>query len=253
MSPTSAEIRTGIIKRLNDGSDCRFGESYFPLESAHALDARLIDVYEALWAMLGEGVIYLNPDGQGSGMSNWRWTLSDIGRQIAKTGTWEPYDPDGYLRRLRDQSHLAAEALAYVEEALRAFNARCYLASSVMLGVAAEQAFGRLSAAFVHARPQETARLAKLLDDNTSQYVRFTEFRKRLDPIRPQLPDGLGDAITLDAVADLLRVTRNAAGHPTGQRVDAETAHTHLVMAATLLTKMTALAEHFEGLAPAQT
>ena len=110
-----------------------------------------------------------------------------------------------------------------------------------MLGVAAEQVFGRLAAAFVAARPVDTGRLPALLSDNTSHYRRFDEFRKRLEPIRGTLPEGLADAITLDAVADLLRVTRNAAGHPTGRLVDEETAYAHLVMAAMLLAKMTEL------------
>jgi NADPH:quinone reductase-like Zn-dependent oxidoreductase len=116
-----------------------------------------------------------------------------------------------------------------------------------MLGVAAEQVFGRLAAAFVTARPAETRRLQGFFSDNTTHYRRFDEFRKRLEPLRGALPDGLADSITLDAVADLLRVTRNAAGHPTGQRVDEETAYTHLVMAGMLLAKMTELAQHFES------
>ena len=165
-------------------------------------------------------------------------------RAVRHLGTARPGSLHGAASRTVAQ--LAVEALTYFEEALRAFNARCYLASSVMLGVAAEQVFGRLAAAFVAARPVDTGRLQALLSDNTSHYRRFDEFRKRLEPIRGTLPEGLAEAITLDAVADLLRVTRNAAGHPTGRRVDEETAYAHLVMAAMLLAKMTELADHFE-------
>jgi hypothetical protein len=135
----------------------------------------------------------------------------------------------------------------YVTEALRSFNARCSLASSVMLGVAAEQVFGRVAEAFVAGAPHNTEKLQKLLDAPSATYhQRFSEFRKRLEPLRPSLPDGLADSITLDAVADLLRVTRNAAGHPSGQRIDEDTAYTHLHMAAVLLVKMLEIAEHFE-------
>lgn len=138
----------------------------------------------------------------------------------------------------------------YVTEALRSFNARCYLASSVMLGVAAEQVFGRLAKAFVGCAPRRTGKLPKLLDTPLATYhQRFNEFRKRLEPLRSSLPDGLADSITLDAVADFLRVTRNAAGHPSGQRIDEDTAHTHLHMAGVLLAKMVDLAIHFERLA----
>jgi hypothetical protein len=245
----SAEIRDAVLQRLAQGEDSRFGESYLPMATARAITARLTDVWEALWGLMGDGLIFLDPAGQSQSSSwdNWRWQLTDAGRQTATEGTWEPHDPARFLARLRDRSPgLADEAIAYFEEALPAFNARCYLASSVMLGVAAEQVFGRLAAAFVGAHPSETDRLKRLLSDSSSHYRRFDEFRKRLEPIRATVPEGLADAITLDAVADLLRVTRNAAGHPTGQQVDEEVAYTHLVMAAMLLAKMTELAEHFE-------
>ncbi len=95
------------------------------------------------------------------------------------------------------------------------------------------------------ARPAETRRLQSFLSDNASHNRRFDEFRKRLEPLRGTVPEGLADAITLDAVADLLRLTRRS-GSSTGQRVHQETAYAHLVMAAMLLAKMTELAEHFE-------
>jgi hypothetical protein len=117
-----------------------------------------------------------------------------------------------------------------------------------MLGVAAEQVFGRLARAYVDARGPSTEKLRKLLaNDSATYYSRFVEFRRRLEPERPSLPEGLADSITLDGVADLLRVTRNAAGHPTGEFIDADTAYTHLQMAGVLLARMTALAVHFES------
>jgi hypothetical protein len=221
----SAEIRGAVLKRLGEDEESRFGEPYLPMQTAIAIDARLMDVWEVLWGLMGDGLVFLDPSGQASASrwDNWHWRLTDAGRQTARLGSWEPRDPDGFMARLRERvPDLATEAELYFEEALRAFNARCYLASSVMLGVAAEQVFGRLAAAFVTARPAETRRLQGFLSDNTTHYRRFDEFRKRLEPLRGALPDGLADSITLDAVADLLRVTRNAAGHPTGQRVDEE-------------------------------
>jgi len=255
MGDRTAEIRRGVLEWLRDGSDSRFAEPYLPLQLARAIDARLVDVWEALWGLLGEGLIFLDPAGQQTAGSwdNWRWRLSDVGKEVVKSGSWHPRDPERFLARMHERAPgLEAAALGYLEEALRAFNARCYLASSVMLGVAAEHVFERLARAFVAAQPDDGAKLKRQLDDGTSQYRRFGEFRKRLEPIRSTLPDGLADAITLDAVADLLRVTRNAAGHPTGQQVDAETAYTHLVMAAMLLAKMTELAQHFESAAAAR-
>jgi SpoVK/Ycf46/Vps4 family AAA+-type ATPase len=119
-----------------------------------------------------------------------------------------------------------------------------------MLGVASEQAFRGLAEAFV-ATGNQDGKLSRLLLNPRSTYAaRFEEFRKRLEPLRSDLPHDLADVLTLDAVAELLRVTRNSVGHPTGADVDEDTARVHLQMAALYLRKMTDLREHFERLAP---
>jgi hypothetical protein len=129
---------------------------------------------------------------------------------------------------------------------LSAFNARCYLATSVMLGVASERVLDGLARALVDARGDSAKKLRAALENpRTSQLTRFTELRKQLEPMRPNLPEGLGDTLTLDAVADLLRLTRNEAGHPTGATVDEDTAYTHLQMAARYIQKMTSLEAFF--------
>jgi hypothetical protein len=248
------DLRGSILRRLADGEgDSRFAEPYFPLQTATACSVRLVDVYEAIQGLQGDGLVFLDPAGQAMAGSfdNWHWRLSEDGRAAARSDLWEPRDPQRYLARLRERvPSLDPVADMYVTEALRSFNARCYLASSVMLGVAAEQVFGRVAEAFVVGAPHDTAKLRKLLDAQSATYhQRFIEFRKRLEPLRPSLPDGLADNITLDAVADLLRVTRNEAGHPAGRRIDQDTAHTYLQMAGVLLAKMVDLAEHLERLA----
>jgi hypothetical protein len=84
-------------------------------------------------------------------------------------GSWEPRDGDGYSRRPRSHRPPVDEiAIAYVAEALRAFNARCYLATSVMLGVASERVINALGRAIV-ADPGEAAQSQKLLASLTSR------------------------------------------------------------------------------------
>lgn len=204
------------------------------------------EVYETLWALLGEGLIFLNPDGQGSGTDNWRWQLSAVGTKAATSGTWEPHDPERYMERLRAYSpSITPVAISYVEEALRAFNARCYLASAVILGVASECVMEGLARAVSDATPGAQQLRRAIANPRTSQFTRFVELRKQLEPMRNALPDGLADTLPLDAVADLLRVTRNEAGHSTGNQMDEDTAYTHLQMAARYLQKMTTLEAYF--------
>lgn len=248
----ATDIRGAVLRRLaTPHADARFNEAYFVRPIASELGCRPHQVLEALWGLVGEGLAYLDPSGQGSGTDNWRWRLSGPGIAAAVGGSWEPRDVDGYLKRLRaHHPQVDPVAVSYVAEALRAFNARCYLATSVMLGVASESVVNGLGRAIVTARGDKAQQLGKLLDNPRSQAVRqFEEMRKQL--VQMDLPEGLTDTITLDAVADLLRVSRNNAGHPTGASVDEDTAYTHLQMAARYLQKMTVLRAHLEAEAPA--
>ncbi|WP_067826040.1 hypothetical protein [Actinomadura kijaniata] len=251
------DVRSKVLKILaSSTSDTRFSQSYLPSTIRAQTGVSLTQAWEVLWGLVADGLVYLDPDGQGSGTDNWRWRLSERGRAAITGGPWEPYDPEGYLSRLRRQvPDLNPVALRYVQEALGAFNAGCFLACSVMLGVASEQVFIGLADSVVAALDANPGlggtadKLKQALNNpKQSQHTRFLELRKRLEPLRPTLPDDLGDNLTMDAVADLLRVTRNDAGHPTGRDVDENTAHTHLQMAARYLEKMTALQHHFEAL-----
>ncbi len=243
------ELRSHIIQLLaTPGTDSRFADAYFVQNVVRQTSLRSHQVHEALWGLVGDGLVYLLPAPGASSTDNWQWRLSALGIGVATSGgNWEPRDPEGYLRRLRKHRPSIDEAaLRYVEEALRAFNSRCYLATSVMLGVASERVLDGLAGAVVGALGDSAAKLQELLNKpGTTQFVRFTELRKRLEPMRAELPEGLADTLTLDAVADLLRITRNEAGHPSGVGVDEDTAHTHLLVAARYLQKMTLLQEYF--------
>ncbi|MET8145659.1 hypothetical protein ABZU32_35610 [Sphaerisporangium sp. NPDC005288] len=241
------QIRSQVLRLMaTPHADSRFHAAYLPQSIAAATGCRPHEAWEALWGLLADGLIYLDPERQPAS-DNWRWKLSERGRRAVEGGPWEPYDPEGYLRRLRRQvPDLHPIAYQYMQEALQSFNAGCYLACSVMLGVAAEQVFIRVAEAMVAALGDSAEKLRKELDNpKSSQNARFQALRARLEPLRNTLPDDLGDNLTMDAVADLLRVTRNEAGHPRGRAVDEDTAYTHLQLAARYLGKMTALAEHF--------
>jgi hypothetical protein len=239
---SAIDIRSRVLQGLAaERSDTRFGDSYFVRRISTELQCPPQQVMEVLWGLVGEGLVYLDTAGQGSGTSNWWWRLSSLGKSVAHGGNWEPRDVEGYLKRLRAHRPAIDDvAIRYVEEALRAFNARCYLASSVMLGVASERVINELGHTLADALGAKATKLSKLLSSSTSRMAaQFDEMRKLL--VQMDLPDGLTDTLTLDAVADLLRISRNNAGHPTGAVVDEDTAYTHLQMAARYLQKMTAL------------
>lgn len=244
----TADVRRAILAHLGRGSDGRFSRSYLVATIRREIDCGETEVYEALWGLVAEGLLYLDPAGQGSGTDNWRWRLSSDGRRAFQGGSWEPRDPEGYLSRLdRAIPNLHPEARMYLTEALRAFNSRCYLASSVMLGVASERAFLEMASHFALSSLPGAAQFDSELSKKRNTYAfLWIQFRKRFEPIREEMPDGLGDLLTLDSVGDLIRVTRNDAGHPSGTVIDEETARAHLTIAPFYLSKMKRLAEHFE-------
>jgi hypothetical protein len=118
-----------------------------------------------------------------------------------------------------------ADILRYCEEALLCFRYGALLASAVMLGCAAEKAALLLIDAFgkAIADPTKRAKYEKEID----HWVISTKYKtlwKRLEPLIPTLPQDLGDGLhtILDRVFDLIRVTRNDAGHPTGKAIERE-------------------------------
>jgi hypothetical protein len=117
-----------------------------------------------------------------------------------------------------------------------------------MLGVAAERAFLVMAQSYATSSMAGASAMARELAKPRSNYFAlWTEFRKRIEPVRRDLPDGLADALTLDANADLIRLTRNEVGHPTGRRIDEDTARVHLTITPMYLRKMHGLATHFAG------
>ncbi|MBA8992155.1 hypothetical protein FHW23_003443 [Curtobacterium pusillum] len=241
------ELRRAVLSRLNAGGETRFGRPYFVSRLRREVGCSESEVLEVLWGLVGDGLAYLDPSGQGSSTDNWHWRLSSRGLRAAEGGSWEPQDVDGYLARLqREIPDLDRLVKLYLVEALRSFEARTYLAASVMLGVAAERAFLVMANSYAGSNVPGSTSMAKELARPRSNYFGlWTEFRKRIEPVRQTLPDGLADPLTLDAVADLIRLTRNEVGHPTGRIIDEDTARIHLTIAPMYLQKMRKLTYHF--------
>lgn len=223
--------RRAALRLLSATSDTRFGRSYFVTYLRQTVGGSTGDAWELLWGLVGDGLVYIDQAGQPA-PDNWYWRLSAEGRRVADGGEWEPRDPDGYLARLRgDVQDLDPLIDMYLVEAVGSFNAGRYLASSVMLGVAAERAFLVTVESYAASSIAGAAQMKREIDRRGSQYFTlWMEFRKRIEPVRPALPEGLADALTLDAIADLIRLTRNDVGHPTGRIVDEDTARVHLTI-----------------------
>ena len=186
-------------------------------------------VREAFWDLFRSGMI--NP---GMDESNDRYPffkLSRSGRRMLEDGQPRVHDAASYVRLVEAASpDVDPLVVTYLAEAATAFYADCLLACAVMLGVAAEAEFeGIVALAAVH--PVHGPAFAAVLKQRMI-LPRMREFRKQMDSLGPALPRGVREQLdtTYGGIQNLLRVSRNEAGHPTGAPVDRDFAFAQLVL-----------------------
>lgn len=237
-----------------EGLDHRFGRG------RHYLAEKVVESYggspaltpnqvmETFWSLIAQGLAYL--DMEQSAPENWALRLTGAGRAALTDEEFNPDDASGFLtslfRRIPEMSVLVKR---YVEEAVRAYNHQLYLASAVMLGVASEAAFLEMAERFATLLQGDSkAKFSAVLAEPKVSYMqKFTEFTKRVDPFRADLPGDIGETFDLDTLAtlNLLRLYRNDAGHPTGRDVTREDCFLNLRVGATYLQRLYALKAHF--------
>jgi len=208
-------------------------------------DAEL--VRDVFWDLFRQGYITL-----GLNDSNAAWPffrLSRFGEKALATGTVNRFhDTTTFLRIVRDRvPDLSEEALRYVDEAVASFYAGCLLASSVMLGVAAEAEFIRLTEV-ANASPTRGAAFADAVKERNIK-TKITAFNKALEPIRKSLEPrkAFEDLDTnLAQIQAVIRTARNDAGHPTGAPPPSrEQSYVNLQMFIPLARQMMALRQFF--------
>jgi hypothetical protein len=173
-------------------------------------------VTEVFWELLVEGIV---APGTSSQMLDLPWFhLTEYGKRVVASEAGHPHDEPGYLALLRARVPQPDQTVqAYLGEALTAFRRGTPVASTIMLGIAAERIFllvcDSLSVALRD--PTEKATFDALLQ-------RFP-MKPKLDWVHAKLLElqnrrvaGIPDNATLavTAIYDFLRVQRNDLGHP---------------------------------------
>ena len=93
-----------------------------------------------------------------------------------------------------------------------------------MLGVVVEAALHTLADALVEWLPAKEAGNLRPFRKGRATAQLAEEVRKRLEHRRTELPKELGDTVgAFSYLADVIRRTRNDAGHPTGKQLDRRT------------------------------
>jgi hypothetical protein len=189
-------------------------------------------ICEVLWGLIVEGVF-----APGSGMRNPNLPdlrLTEYGKKCVEAGELTPHDPDGYADRLKRQCRsIDSVTLIYVGEALQTFRAGNHLATAVMVGVAAEQTLSRLVVALMGSldAPQTSEKLRQATEGKGAKR-QHDELMERLRPIARQLPPSVAANLEqhIGGIYDLIRQTRNEAGHPTGRKLERYESHALLLM-----------------------
>ncbi len=95
----------------------------------------------------------------------------------------------------------------------------------------------------------QDANKRKKYEKENTRYIsrRYEAFWKRLGPLAGTLPQELGEDLhtILDQVFDLIRRTRNDAGHPTGKTIDRDTIRANFILFPNYCVRVYGLMDYF--------
>lgn len=158
--------------------------------------------------------------------------LTELGRQALAHYSRDPANSDGYLAYLASRATLDPVSQSYVEEAVHCYNATCFRAAAVMVGVSAERIILKL-------RDRLTAHMISL-GQAVPRELNDWRVKKVLDALEGQLagkkhamPRQLAEAFEAlwPAFTFHIRSARNEAGHPADlPGVTAELVHGSLLI-----------------------
>lgn len=189
-------------------------------------------IHEVIWSLIVQGILVpgLNDDNK-----EWPFIrLTDYGRRCIEKEAVLPHDPDQYLD---DFCHNVTNAdpviVQYLTEALQCFLRDLQRAAAVMLGAASEKAILLLIDSYVNAiaDPSRKAQTENHVAKANSIYRKFDVFEKGFPTAKGNMPRTLIDNTDslLRGVFDLIRNSRNEAGHPaSGEIISRDTNYSHL-------------------------
>jgi len=223
-------IRTNGIVELRRGAGAAEVITTFMPDQKHVSPYEFMESTSALIARRLVFLEFSQPDS-----TYWSLRMADRGYRAIDDQDISPDDPRGYMQRLLSACPDTSEEITfYLTEALRAYEGGAYAASTVMVGVAAEQCFYEVADAFVgFLEGDARQKFSDILNNVKSFYVfKMEEFQKRLMAAKGHLRADLADSLETQVIAamHLIRANRNDAGHPTKILVDEFTAYTNIAI-----------------------
>lgn len=189
-------------------------------------------ILEVIWGFIIQGILIpgLNDANQG-----WPFLrLTEYGRRCIEEDRILPHDPDGYLREfVKVVPNADSVVVDYLTEALQCYVHGLYRAAAVMLGGASEKAVLNLIDSCGDSIHNTSARERFKSDVEKAQSIfrKYHVFDKRFSVTKSRVPKLLTENLSsqLAGVFDLIRASRNDAGHPaSGVSANLDTVYSHL-------------------------
>lgn len=227
------------------GGVCNYLQTFYPhpaISSAQRIARELLQEF------VNNNLLFI---GLGDSQGFPWFTLTAYGRECVESGDMLPFDPNGYLVSVQSRvPGLDTVTMTYLREAISTFNREFYLSASVALGVAAEALILRMIESYVGAFT-DTQRKASAERRYEGKQLRaqYGQFTKDFGSLRPSLAHELySDFETqLDGVFQLIRVTRNDSGHPSGTVPERALVMANLQAFPIFAKRVMAIVRHFEA------
>jgi hypothetical protein len=184
-------------------------------------------VHQAFWALVGNGLAM--PGSRNGQDNNLPFIcITDYGLACVQEDRQLPIDSEGFLEGM-DLDAIDDIIRLYVEEAVGTFSNRNYLAACVMAGSALERAILVMTQEYLQKIPGPmkaayekevlSAQKIKTRFDNFLEFIDSNGLKKALPRATQETLDSL-----FPAIVNLIRITRNDVGHPTGREVERDEA-----------------------------
>jgi hypothetical protein len=175
-------------------------------------------VRDIFWDLFRQCIVILGRNDMNDGWPNFR--LSHNATQtLLKSSPYRFHDDTSYLTLVRTEApDVSQDAQEYLHEAIATYYTDCLLASSIMLGVAAEIEFLRLISAGI-ANPTHAV-LFQPADAERQLRQKILKFQAVLPSLPKALLLAAGEDLDMhiNAIQSVLRVARNKAGHALAKR-----------------------------------
>jgi hypothetical protein len=229
--PSDYDYFKEAVGNLLNTKEARYGILRPEYETMSGADCNTF--LEVFWELFREGIITLGLfDAKGNRDFPFFRIATHGLKIIENKDMYFFHDAKSYESLIRNTiPDIDEVTLLYLREAVHTFYSGCYLASSVMLGVASEQTLLLLFEKFDQKMQAPDKKIK-----GRNIYDKFTSFKNKLNQEMGNnsiiVPFDIKESIddNLEGIMNVIRRLRNDAGHPTGKTINKEQCFAYLTL-----------------------